>query len=67
MDKVCQGCPDRFDDCITKAKSQELVEQARKEVAREIFELLDLHENELGFCEISNHVPWQSLEEKIKE
>ena len=22
-------------------------------------ERLDLHENEMGFCEISNHVPWQ--------
>lgn len=37
--------------------------EARIERERErIIELLDLHENELGFCEISNHIPYAEIE-----
>ncbi len=55
---------------IAKAQTLQcnLIKQKEIEQERErIFTLLDLHENDMGFCEISNHVPWSSLKQEQEE
>ena len=42
---------------IIKRERNLAVQQERER----IFTTLDLHKNELGFCEISNHVPFDAL------
>ena len=68
----CPGCGSAayesgWTDAITKvnsiylARQEQAVQKARQEERERIFGLLDLHENDMGFCEISNHVPWDAL------
>ena len=38
----------------------------KKEGTREVVETLGLFENEMGFCEISNHIPYKQLKELVR-
>ncbi len=38
-------------------------EDGRQEGIREVVEYLGVYENELGFCEISNHIPYSKIKE----
>ena len=42
---------------------QEQAELSFKAGIKEVVDRLDVFENELGFCEISNHIPYQELKE----
>ena len=56
--KQCLGV---IDNLKSQLKEQE---QARAEVLKEVERTLSLSENEMGFCEISNHIDygnWQAL------
>ncbi len=60
--------PEIEDRILAEAKAhyEPLIQQAQKAERERIEGLLDVHENELGFCEISNHIPyssWQALSE----
>ena len=38
------------------------IEQGKAEGRREVVELLDVYENQKGYCAISNHIPYSQLE-----
>ena len=44
-----------------KAHYEPLIQEAVKAERERIEGLLDVHENELGFCEISNHIPYSNF------
>ena len=47
------------DQLMAVAKAQDKV--STRATMQKVVDSLGLHENELGFCEISNHAPYESL------
>ncbi len=45
----------------SEISTEKAVAQAKEERER-IFDRLDIYENDLGFCEISNHIPYSELQ-----
>lgn len=50
-----------------KKQAEESYKAGVEAGTKRVIEQVDIHENELGFCEISNHIPYADWQAKLAE